>query len=137
MFDPGRGSQTLSEVCELWWAAHVAGLQMNTRDGYRLTWTRHIRPQLGDVLIRDLTPGRTDAFREELRKAGVGDATIAKSLAVLSGVCRFAVLRGLIDANPVREVRIPRPRRARFVGSSDARDGGTGSACSPRARANA
>ncbi len=115
LFDPRRGCETLAEVIELWWASHVAGLQRNTRDGYRLTWTRHIRPQLGDVAIRDLTPGRVDAFREGLAKAGVGEATIAKSLAVLSGVFRFAVLRGLIDANPVREVKAPRPRRARFV----------------------
>jgi integrase len=115
LFDPRRGSQTVAEVIELWWASHVLTLQRNTRDGYRVTWAVHIRPQLGDVLIRDLTPGRVDAFREGLTRSGVGDATVAKSLAVLSGVCRFAVLRGLIDANPVREVRTPRPRRSRFV----------------------
>jgi len=115
LFDPKRGRETLAEVIERWWASHVSRLQANTRDGYRLTWTRHIRPQLGDVLMRDLTPGRIDAFREGLTTSGVGDATVAKSLAVLSGVCRFAVLRGLIDANPVREVPAPRPRRARFV----------------------
>jgi integrase len=40
---------------------------------------------------------------------------VAKALAILSGACRFAVLRGLIDANPVREVRKPKPRRERFV----------------------
>jgi integrase len=116
LFEPTRGSESLAEVVELWWAGHVAAsLQEHTRDAYRLTWARHIKPALGELPIRALTPGRVDAFRQALDDAGTGAATIAKALAVLSGVCRFAVLRGLIDTNPVREVRKPRVRRARFV----------------------
>jgi hypothetical protein len=42
LFNPGRGSETLAEVIELWWAGHVVTLQPNTRDGYRVTWTVHI-----------------------------------------------------------------------------------------------
>jgi integrase len=82
---------------------------------YRTAWACHVRPALGGVPIRSLTPGRVDAFRQSLEEAGVGGATVGKSLAILSGVCRFAVLRGLIDANPVREVRKPKARRQRFV----------------------
>ena len=114
-FDPLRGSETLAEVVEGWWKAHVATLEQNTRDGYRIVWTRHIRPALGGVPIRSLTPGRVDMFRQSLEEAGVGAATVAKALAVLSGACRFAVLRGAINANPVRDVRKPKPRRQRFV----------------------
>lgn len=116
LFEPTRGGETLSEVVELWWAGHVtASLQEHTRDAYRVTWGRHIKPALGELPIQALSPGRVDAFRQALDEAGTGAATIAKALAILSGVCRFAVLRGLIDANPVREVRKPRVRRARFV----------------------
>jgi integrase len=56
-------------------------------------------------------------FGKYLEEAGVGEATVAKALAIVSGACRFAVLRGLIDANPVRDVRKPKPRRKRFVGA--------------------
>jgi integrase len=115
--DPQRGSQTLAEVIEGWWEAHVVTLEDNTRDAYRVIWTRHIRPSLGGVAIRSLTPGRVDAFRQSLEEAHVGAATVTKALAVLSGACRFAVLRGMIDGNPVREVRKPKPRRKRFVGA--------------------
>jgi integrase len=113
--NPLRGSEALADVVEIWWKAHVVTLEDNTRDGYRIVWTRHIHPLLGGIEIRSLTPGRVDAFRQSLEEAGTGAATVAKALAVLSGVCRFAVLRGLIDANPVREVRKPKPRRQRFV----------------------
>jgi integrase len=115
--DPQRGSQTLAEVVEGWWKAHVVTLEENTRGAYRIVWTRHIRPSLGGVSVRSLTPGRVDAFRQALEEADVGAATVAKALAVLSGACRFAVLRGFIDANPVRDVRKPKPRRKRFVGA--------------------
>jgi integrase len=114
-FDPLRGSETLAEVVEGWWKAHVVTLQENTRDAYRIVWTRHIHPPLGGVTIRSLTPGRVDAFRQSLEEAEVGAATVAKALAILSGACRFAVLRGLIGANPVRDVRKPKARRQRFV----------------------
>jgi len=114
-FEPLRGSETLAEVVEDWWKAHVVTLAENTRQGYRIVWTRHIHPSLGGVTIRSLTPGRIDAFRQSLEEAGVGAATVSKALAIVSGVCRFAVLRGVIDANPVREVRKPKPRRQRFV----------------------
>ena len=52
-------------------------------------------------------PGASTASGWDWSPRGVGAATVSKALAILSGVCRFAVLRGLIDANPVREVRKP------------------------------
>jgi integrase len=116
-FEPLRGSETLAEVVEGWWKAHVVTLEDNTRQAYRIVWARHIQPALGGVKIRSLTPGRVDAFRQYLEEAGVGEPTVAKALAIVSGACRFAVLRGLIDANPVRDVRKPKPRRKRFVGA--------------------
>jgi Phage integrase, N-terminal SAM-like domain len=116
LFQPKRGAETLSEVVELWWAEHaIPTLQPLTRDGYIQIWSRHIRPALGQIEVRELTPGRVDAFRAELETAGVGRPTIAKALAILSGICRFAVIRGLMATNPVREVRKPSVRRTRFV----------------------
>jgi integrase len=114
-FDPRRGSETVAEVVEGWWKSHVVKLEENTRDAYRVVWTLHISPSLGAAPIRSLTPGRVDALRQSLEEAGIGGATVSKVLAVLSGICRFAVLRGLMDANPVREVRKPKVRRERFV----------------------
>jgi integrase len=116
LFEPARGAETLGEIVELWWKEYaIPTLQTATRDGYRATLGCHIGPALGDVAIRELTPGRVDGFRLQLESGGVGTATISKALAILSGICRFAVLRGFIDTNPVREVRKPRARRVRFV----------------------
>ena len=94
VFDPARGFETVSKGSR----ALVGG-------------SRGPDPAGADPR----RPGRIDVFRQSLESRGVGAATISKSLAVLSGVCRFAVLRGLLDANPVREVPKPRVRRGHLV----------------------
>ena len=115
-FAPDRGRELLTEVVERWWVDHaIADLSKSTRNGYLPVWANHIEPELGRVRVRDLTPGRVDAFRLSLEAKGVGAPTAAKALAILSGVMRYAVIRGLVDRNPVREVRTPRARRERFV----------------------
>ena len=43
-FEPLRGAETLAEVVEGWWKAHVVTLEENTRDGYRTVWTRAHSP---------------------------------------------------------------------------------------------
>ena len=116
LFAPDRGGESLNEVVERWWKEHALhSLEPTTRDAYLVVWTKHLRPALGATPMRQLTPGRVDSYRVELEASEVGRPTIAKALAILSGICRFAVLRGLIDANPVREVRKPVVRRQRFV----------------------
>ncbi len=65
--------------------------------------------------IQALTPAVVDDLRARLEQRGVGVPTTAKALAILSGVCRFAVARGFLSTNPVREVRKPKGRRTRFV----------------------
>ena len=118
-FLPERGSQTLAEFVEVWWADYaIPQLAQATRNSYLITWDLHIRPALGGYAMREITPSMVDSLRASLEANGVGRATVAKVLAILSGVFRFAVLRGLIQINPAREVRTPKARRQRFVSPS-------------------
>ena len=48
-------------------------------------------------------------------KEGVGAATIHKALAIVSGMFRQAVIWDRVDRNPVREIKLPRATRRRFV----------------------
>ena len=54
-------------------------------------WDLHVLPRLGGVQLGQLNPGVIDAFQAELRKAGVGEPTIRKTLALLQAICREAV----------------------------------------------
>src|SRR4051812_37784806 len=65
--------------------------------------------------LGQLNPGVIDAFQVELRKAGVGEPTIRKTLALLQAICREAVTWGRISSNPVKPVRKRAVVRKRVV----------------------
>jgi hypothetical protein len=50
-------------------------------------------------------------FRGRLQRNAVGDPTIVKALTVLQSIMSFAVLKGRIDANPVRPSQEAVPAR--------------------------
>jgi hypothetical protein len=85
----------------------------STRDYYKLTWANHIMPRLGHHGVRELTPKRLARFREELERAGVGAATMRKTMAIIQSILSFAVAEELVEFNPAGSVRKPRYGRAR------------------------
>jgi integrase len=56
-----------------------------------------------------------ESFQAELRAAGVGEPTILKTLALLQGMLRRAVVWQRISANPVAAIKKPSQRRRRTV----------------------
>ena len=114
--DMDRGAQTLAEYVETYWQRHVIpSLSANTRDGYERVWANHVLPALGGYRLRDVSPGVVDELKAALIAAGVGVPTVRKALTIVSGMFSCAVRWGYVDRNPVREIRLPRQDRARFV----------------------
>jgi integrase len=70
-------------------------------------------PRLGDYGVRELTPKRLARFREELERAGVGTATVRKTMAILQSILSFAVAEEIVEFNAAAPVRKPRYERAR------------------------
>jgi Phage integrase, N-terminal SAM-like domain len=104
----------LNEFVETYWRVHaVPNLAASTRDFYARAWSNHIKPRLGDYGVRELTPKRLARFREELERAGVGTATIRKTMAILQSILSFAVAEELVEFNAAAPVRKPRYERAR------------------------
>ena len=54
-------------------------------------------------------------FADELRRAGVGDATARKVLSLMQGILGRAVVLGRISSNPVAAIRKPPQGRKRAV----------------------
>ena len=95
----------LREFVETYWRLHAKpNLAQSTRDFYARTWVNHIMPRLGDYGVRELTPKRLTRFREELEKAGVGAATVRKSMAIVQSILSFAVAEELVDFNAAASV---------------------------------
>jgi site-specific recombinase XerD len=75
----------------------------------------HLRPRLGDLQLRQLTPPTIQTFREQMEEDGVGAPTTKRAMAILQAVCRYALSKGEIATNPVKDVRKPTVRRSRAV----------------------
>ena len=50
---------------------------------YADLWDRHVLPRLGSLELRRITPEVVENFQSDLRKSGVGDPTILKTLSLL------------------------------------------------------
>jgi len=69
--------------------------------------------RLGGYRLREISPGMVQTFLRELTKEQVGDASINKAAAVLSGIFRRAIVDGYVERNPVASVKKPAQKRKR------------------------
>ena len=126
-----RKSLTVSALCDSYVAAAERGLIMGKRNLPKKQSTlysdrgrieRHIKPLLGDRLVRDLvqsevnrcirdvTIGKTAQVIKTRNKRGKavvegGAGTAARTAGLLGGILSFAVSEGIIPFNPARGVR--------------------------------
>jgi integrase len=64
---------------------------------------------IGAIVVRDATPARIDAALRSMRSAH--GATMARQTrTVLKGALQLAVMAGVINSNPVRDVQVPRAK---------------------------
>lgn len=110
------GKEPLADFGEEWWRLYAApNLATSTLESYASMWDAHVLPRLGSIPLRELTPDLINRFRLELEAAGVGPASVRKSMTLLQGVLRRACEWGRIASNPVAAVPKPTPGRRRAV----------------------
>ena len=107
-------SPYLSDYASQWWVEYAAPtLASGTLSSYAVQLDLRILPELGGYKLRDITPGVVQRFLAGLTKAGVGDASVIKTAAVLQSIMRNAILDEHIEYNPVAAVRKPKQQRKR------------------------
>ncbi len=111
-----QSRQTLAEfVEEEWWPRYaIPNLAPDTRRRYLEVWGVHLLPGLGEYELRQITPMVVEDFRERMTRAKVGAPTQRKTLMLLQGILRRAVVRGLIPLNPAQLVDKPKQRPAQL-----------------------
>jgi integrase len=111
--DLSRGEQTLTDFFEqsYWPNDARRNLALNTRKTYLPVWYRHLRPRVGHLQLRQITPPVVQTMREHMEEDGVGAPTIRRAMAILQAVCRYAVVKGAMTSNPAKEVLKPRVSR--------------------------
>lgn len=132
-----RKSLTMKELCDNYLQAAERGLIMGKGGKAKKSSTlytdrgriqRHIKPLLGNKLVRDMTQadvsrfirdvtsGKTAAVEKTERKRGKaivegGTGTAARTAGLLGGILSFAVSEGVIQFNPAAGVKRPADKR--------------------------
>jgi len=110
------GRETLQEFAEEWWRVYaIPNLARTTLATHAALWDAHVLPRLGAIPLRELDPLSLAAFRAELTAAGIGPASVRRTMVILQGVLERAVEWQRIPANPARAVRKPPQQRERAV----------------------
>ncbi len=105
-----RGMITLVDYAhEVWWPDYAElNLTDEGRANYSVQLDLRIIPRWGDTPLRDLQPGPIEAWVTQLRKQGVGDPTILKTLTVFRSILKRAERDGEIERNPIPLVAKPK-----------------------------
>jgi site-specific recombinase XerD len=107
-----QSRQTLAEfVEEEWWPRYaIPNLASDTRRRYLEVWSAHLLPRLGEYELRQITPMVVEDLREQMARARVGTPTQRKTLMLLQGILKRAVVRGLVPVNSAQLVDKPKQK---------------------------
>jgi hypothetical protein len=110
-----RGTITLHDyIYEVWWPDYAeVNLTDEGRANYSVQLDLRIIPHWGDHPLRQLRPGPIEAWVATLRKQGVGDPTILKTLTVFRSILKRAERDEEIERNPIPLVAKPKQARTR------------------------
>ena len=110
-----RGTITLRDYAyEVWWPDYAeVNLTDEGRANYGVQLDLRIIPEWGDHQLRQLRPAPIEAWVARLRKEGVGDPTIIKTLTVFRSILKRAERDEEIDRNPIPLVAKPKQERTR------------------------
>ena len=83
-------------------------VRASTLDRYKYAIGPHIKPALGRMKLKSLTPAHVRGFYREKLDAGLGPATVHKMHTVLHKALDQAVADGLIPRNAADALKLPR-----------------------------
>ena len=128
---PGGGGRTVNELLSVYLDGIDADgrLSRKTRFDYRHYADHYVRPYLGGIKVRELTPETLQAWQRTLTQGGatkrlrdkdgnplppkgLSSNSIRLARSPLSGALKLAVQLGMIANNPLPQVPRPRPRRS-------------------------
>jgi len=108
-----EGTQlTLERYLELWMSGKEISRRPRTVIQYRQIAQTHILPLLGNIRIKDITPGHIKQLYSIKHDEGAGARTLQIIHAVLHVALKQAVREGLLGRNPVDAVDRPKVERS-------------------------
>ena len=106
---------TVDDWLDIWlrdYQSHTTGRTVET---YKNALRLHIRKTLGGVRMAKLTPVHFRRVVSDMQRDGYAPATIQHIRSIFGGAMRCAVEAGMLKANPVQGVKIPRKVKPEFT----------------------
>ncbi|WP_436523409.1 tyrosine-type recombinase/integrase [Actinoplanes sp. HUAS TT8] len=98
--DPDAGKVEFNDYVARW--IKERDLKPRTREEYERLIRLHVRSQIGEVPLNQISPQRIRTWRSNLLEAGTGRPTVAKTYRILHAIFVTAVDDDLIRRNPCR-----------------------------------
>lgn len=102
-------TMTVAEAAEEWLERGWRRWRGGTGATYEYRMETHVLPAWGDVAVAAITPHRMQSWIDTLTLA---PSTISGIISMLSGMMRECVRLGVIDRNPMTDVRGPKQRES-------------------------
>lgn len=108
---PADSSVTLARWLDIWMEKEIEPCRADTTvNGYDGIIFNHLRPALGRVPLRDLSPELVNGYYQWLAdEKGLSPNTIRKHHVLLHTALKSAFRQGVIPANPIERATPPRP----------------------------
>lgn len=112
--------RTFEDVAADWWETAERDLAHNTLHGYKASYDRAVA-KFGKRYIRTIRPVDIAAYITEfVKEKKAADKTARTQLSVINLICKYGVSCGAIEANPARDLEVPKhlPKHAREMPSN-------------------
>src|SRR5215207_3200607 len=104
---------TVGEYLDSWLKGSVCGsVRQSTFDRYEIAVRVHIKPALGRLKLKNLTPMHVQGFYQDRLDAGLAPASVNKLHAILHKALSQAVKWNMVPRNVAGLVKPPRPNPA-------------------------
>ena len=109
-----EGIKTFTSTADEWWSVDVTRLQVSTQQGYQKACERACE-EFGTRKITEISTADITRYLIALGRQGLAKKTVKNHLIVVSRIMHYAAAMGYINANPARDVELPRglPERKR------------------------
>jgi integrase len=102
-------NMSLGEYLDAWLKGLTGSVRQSTFDGYEIAVRVHIKPALGRLKLKKLTPAHAATFYQDKLAAGFAPASVNKLHVTLHKALDQAVKWNMIPRNVSEAVKAPRP----------------------------
>jgi integrase len=100
---------SVGEYLDTWLKGLTGSVRQSTLDGYEIAVRVHIKPALGRLKLKKLTPAHVASFYQDKLTAGAAPASVNKLHVTLHKALDQAVKWNMIPRNVSEAVKAPRP----------------------------